>query len=398
MTKKIVLAFGRMNPPTFGHEKLVQKGEAEAQKAGASFRLYLSHSQGKKDPLSYDEKVKFARLAFGKSVTYSAARNIVEILKEINKEGYTDVIYIAGSDRIKEFNTFLKRYNKKEYNFNSITIVSAGERDPDAEGVEGISASKMREFVKQGNKPQFRQGAPKRLSQSQKNLLFNAVKKAMGEETMSKDINTLFENYLEEKSKFEFSADSPLNVDIRKVDPLKRVRTKQDRYSPKANTQVQPTKLRYKNVLENSVNQSPLDTDNIKDDPLKSDPLTHDRFSPVPTSHYRHIRHKYWNVQEDHDTTKPHKTNPKLDLLLRLGLADPKQLQTYRRALRSSEKQALSSPQLRTKLADLLDKLIDMITKDPSAYARIRQDVIKGKKEAQKIKEEVLREIGRAHV
>ena len=85
MTKKIVLAFGRMNPPTFGHEKLVQKGEAEAQKAGASFRLYLSHSQGKKDPLSYDEKVKFARLAFGKSVTYSAARNIVEILKEINK-------------------------------------------------------------------------------------------------------------------------------------------------------------------------------------------------------------------------------------------------------------------------------------------------------------------------
>ena len=391
MTKKIVLAFGRMNPPTFGHEKLVQKGEAEAQKAGASFRLYLSHSQGKKDPLSYDEKVKFARLAFGKSVTYSAARNIVEILKEINKEGYTDVIYIAGSDRIKEFNTFLKRYNKKEYNFNSITIVSAGERDPDAEGVEGISASKMREFVKQGNKPQFRQGAPKRLSQSQKNLLFNAVKKAMGEETMSKDINTLFENYLEEKSKFEFSADSPLNVDIRKVDPLKRVRTKQDRYSPKANTQVQPTKLRYKNVLENSVNQSPLDTDNIKDDPLNNDPLTHDRFSPVPTSHYRHIRHKYWNVQEDHDTTTPHKTNPKLDLLLRLGLADPKQLQTYRRALRSSEKQALSSPQLRTKLADLLDKLIDMITKDPSAYARIRQDVIKGKKEAQKIKEEVLR-------
>ena len=178
--KKVTITFGRMNPPTVGHEKLVSKLIAVAKQKSSEPRVYLSHSQNpRKDPLSYKQKIKFARSAFGRVVKPSGERNIVGIMKSLEKEGFTDVTLVVGSDRVSEFRTFLNKYNKKEFTFNTITVVSAGERDPDAEGVSGMSASKMRSLAKSGDEKSFSAGAPSNLSASEKKSLYKDVRKSM---------------------------------------------------------------------------------------------------------------------------------------------------------------------------------------------------------------------------
>jgi shikimate kinase/nicotinic acid mononucleotide adenylyltransferase len=162
-SKKVVISFGRMNPPTVGHEKLINKVKEVARKIGAKAEVYLSHSQdAKKNPLSYDDKIMIAKEAFGSLIQHSAAKTLIDVMKLINNK-YDDVTLIAGADRVPEFDTLLKKYNGKEYHFKSIAVVSAGERDPDAEGVEGMSASKMREAAMKGEKDAFKSGLPKNL-------------------------------------------------------------------------------------------------------------------------------------------------------------------------------------------------------------------------------------------
>lgn len=176
---KVVVSFGRMNPMTNGHEKLANKLKSVAQSEGATARLYLSHSTNpKKDPLNFATKVKFAKKAFGNIVQSSAARTIIEVFKELNGK-FSDVIVVVGSDRIPEFKTLLNKYNGKDYNFNSIDIVSAGERDPDAEGVEGMSGSKMRKFAEMNDFESFSKGVPSKLSDADAKKLFDEVRKGM---------------------------------------------------------------------------------------------------------------------------------------------------------------------------------------------------------------------------
>ena len=176
---KVVVSFGRMNPMTNGHEKLANKLKSVAQSEGATARLYLSHSTNpKKDPLDFATKVKFAKKAFGNIVQSSAARTIIEVFKELNGK-FSDVIVVVGSDRIPEFKTLLNKYNGKDYNFNSIDIVSAGERDPDAEGVEGMSGSKMRKFAEMNDFESFSKGVPSKLSDADAKKLFDEVRKGM---------------------------------------------------------------------------------------------------------------------------------------------------------------------------------------------------------------------------
>ena len=146
MAKRVVFSFGRLNPITIGHEVLVNKVASVARSQNAIARIYLSHTQNSnKDPLSYSDKMSFARAAFGNVVIKSNARTVIEIMQSLDKEKFTDVTMIVGSDRVKEFEVLLNKYNDKEYKMNTIAIVSAGERDPDAEGVAGMSASKMRD-------------------------------------------------------------------------------------------------------------------------------------------------------------------------------------------------------------------------------------------------------------
>ena len=152
-----VIAWGRMNPMTAGHEKLVKKVMNVAKAEKGIPHIFLTHSQGaksksgkgavNKDPLSYDDKIKFAQKAFGPVVKKSPAKTIMQLFKLLEKQ-FNKVVLVVGSDRVTEFNQTMTKYNGKEYNFDDIKIVSAGQRDEDADDVSGISGTKMREYAK----------------------------------------------------------------------------------------------------------------------------------------------------------------------------------------------------------------------------------------------------------
>ncbi len=152
-----VFAFGRMNPPTIGHKKLVDQVKAQQ---GTPF-LFLTHSQKPKtDPLSFAEKVFFADKSFGGGIRIGDkdVRTIIQAMQKLESAGYKNIIYVAGSDRVDSFKKLLNDYNGKDYTFDSIQVVSAGERDPDAEGAEGMSASKMKQAASEGNYDEFEDG------------------------------------------------------------------------------------------------------------------------------------------------------------------------------------------------------------------------------------------------
>jgi hypothetical protein len=187
--KVIYFTFGRMNPPTIGHGKLL---DVLAAKAGRNpYKIFLSQSQDvKKNPLSYTDKIKSIRKMFPKH-----ARNVMinkkvktpfDALTALYDEGYRKVVMVAGSDRIAEYDLRLNKYNGKEsghglYNFkDGIKMVSAGERDPDAEGAEGASGTKQRGFASDNDFIKFSQGLPPAMNTKDARIMFNAVRKGMG--------------------------------------------------------------------------------------------------------------------------------------------------------------------------------------------------------------------------
>ena len=190
-----VFTFGRMNPPTIGHKKLVDKVAAVAKTASAKNYVFLSHTQNnKKDPLNYDQKIKYAKKAFGNSVTKSRSKTVIQVMQELEKMGHQHVIMVVGSDRVSDFDTLLQKYNGKDFKFSSIQVISAGERDPDAEGVSGMSASKMRAAAQAGNESQFKKGLPPKL-RSVSNKLFNDIRSIMEDEHIEDDELELIEHW-----------------------------------------------------------------------------------------------------------------------------------------------------------------------------------------------------------
>lgn len=157
-----VVAFGRMNPPTSGHAALIDHVKAHAEANNADAHVFLSHTQDKKkNPLSYETKLGYAQKAFGDVVKKSEAKSPLEALKQLHGK-YDHVTMVAGSDRVDEYKNLLNKYNghPDHYKFKSIKVVSAGDRDPDAEGVLGMSASKMREHAKNNDHESFSSGLP----------------------------------------------------------------------------------------------------------------------------------------------------------------------------------------------------------------------------------------------
>lgn len=141
---KVIFTWGRMNPPTRGHEKLVKKVKQLASKYKCDARVYLTHSQDKKkNPLTYVEKIKYAKEAFGSVIHKSEAKTIIQVLQELEKS-YNEITFVAGSDRTNEFHSLLLKYNGKEYFFDRINVVSCGERDPDADDDSAISGTVVR--------------------------------------------------------------------------------------------------------------------------------------------------------------------------------------------------------------------------------------------------------------
>ena len=183
-----VFTFGRFNPPTTGHEKLIDRVAAEAKKvAGAPYYIFASHSENpKKDPLPYSKKVAYMKKMFPKqarNIIVDKARNVFEIAVTLHNKGHRSIIMVAGSDRVAEFEKLLNTYNGVEakhgyYGFDNIEVISAGERDPDAEGVTGMSASKMRAAASANDFDQFKLGLPTGFKQAMS--IFKDVRKYMG--------------------------------------------------------------------------------------------------------------------------------------------------------------------------------------------------------------------------
>ena len=179
--------FGRFNPPTIGHEKLLDALAKQAKKNVAPYYVFVSHSENqKKDPLPYTKKVAYMKKMFPKharDIIVDKSRQVFEVAVSLYNKGHTSVIMVVGSDRVTEFDGLLKKYNKMEgrhgyYEFEDIQVISAGERDPDSEGVSGMSASKMRAAAMTDDYDSFKNGLPETFGQGMS--LFKDVRKFMG--------------------------------------------------------------------------------------------------------------------------------------------------------------------------------------------------------------------------
>ena len=201
--KHAVMAFGRMNPITNGHEKVVKEVKKIAKQFDASHHIVLSHSQDpKKNPLTVQQKMKHAKRAFPDTKFVAASSEsptFFEYAEKLYKQGVTHFHMVAGSDRALEYLKLLKKYNGTHkgarFNFKYMGVESAGERDPDAEGAEGISASKMRDAAAKGDFKTFKKGAPSKMSVDQVKDMYNDVRKGMN---IKESINEEFEELLVE--------------------------------------------------------------------------------------------------------------------------------------------------------------------------------------------------------
>ena len=178
----LTVVFGRFNPPTVGHEKLLSM--AKKSSAGGDFKVYPSRSQDpKKNPLDPDMKISFMKKMFSdyeeNIINDPDMKNIFDVLKTANEDGYKNVNIVVGSDRQAEFENLAQKYNGQLYEYDLIRVISAGVRDADAEGVEGMSASKMRKAVMDDDFESFRRGTPKKLDDGDTQALFNAVRTGM---------------------------------------------------------------------------------------------------------------------------------------------------------------------------------------------------------------------------
>jgi len=195
-SETLTVVFGRFNPPTVGHGKLLSA--AKKASAGGDLKIYPSRSQDpKKNPLDPDMKVSYMKKMFSEYeddiVNDDEMKSIFDVLIAANEDGYTSINIIVGSDRQAEFENLATKYNGELYDFEEIRVISAGVRDADAEGVEGMSASKMRKAVADGDFESFRKGTPKELDDGDTQALFDAVRQGMGIKAKKKEVAEMWE-------------------------------------------------------------------------------------------------------------------------------------------------------------------------------------------------------------
>ena len=195
--KHIVFSYGRMNPPTAGHSKVIDKVKSHAEKIGANHSVIVSHSQNSKtDPLHHEHKKEYLR-HIHPDVNFEHSTkehpHFLAQLKKFNQEGHSHATMVVGSDRVKQFKALAHKYNGKEYNYKKIHILSAGQRDPDAEGVAGISGTKMRNHASGNDYKSFKAGLHANHSDEHAKKLFKATRQGMNlqkEEVGMKDFKT----------------------------------------------------------------------------------------------------------------------------------------------------------------------------------------------------------------
>ena len=206
----LTVAFGRFNPPHLGHLQLMNTAAGSIEGDKDDYVIVPSRSNDpKKNPLDPNTKVDIMKAMFPQHadniLNDTNARTIFDVLNAANNQGYANVRIVGGADRVKEFTKLANNYNGKLYDFDKVDVVSSGERDPDAEGVEGLSASRMRLAASENDFKAFSKGLPKDLGKDTKKQIFTAVRSSMGineewgiwEMAPKFDLQTLRENYVD---------------------------------------------------------------------------------------------------------------------------------------------------------------------------------------------------------
>ena len=211
----LTLAFGRFNPPHAGHQQLMDIAAQSAEQEESDYIIVPSRSQDpKKNPLDADTKISMMRQMFPQHseriVNDGANRTIFDVLKKAHNDGYANVRIIAGQDRVKEFDKLSQNYNGQLYQFDNMEVVSSGERDPDSEGIEGLSSSRMRLAAAEGDFKTFRAGLPQDLPRKMAMTLFDTVRQSINVKEMKEfwniweiapkyDLENLRESYIGKK-------------------------------------------------------------------------------------------------------------------------------------------------------------------------------------------------------
>ena len=211
----LTLAFGRFNPPHAGHLQLMDIAAQSAEAEESDYIIVPSRSQDpKKNPLDADTKVSMMRSMFPQHseriVNDGANRTIFDVLKKAHNDGYTNVRIVAGQDRVKEFDKLSQNYNGQLYQFDNMEVISSGDRDPDAEGMEGLSSSRMRLAAAEGDFKTFRAGLPEGTPRKMAMTLFDTVRETMNVKEMKEfwniweiapkyDLENLRESYIAKK-------------------------------------------------------------------------------------------------------------------------------------------------------------------------------------------------------
>jgi len=205
----LTIAFGRFNPPHVGHQQLMDTAAAAAEAEESDYVIVPSRSNDpKKNPLDADTKVAFMRGMFPQHSSRiqndQNTRTIFDVLKRAHNDGYTNVRIVGGADRVKEFDKLANNYNGSLYQFDNVEVVSAGDRDPDADGVEGISASRLRLAASENDFKTFMSAMPEGFPRREAKQLFDTTRMSMGineewgiwEIAPKFDLDTLRENYV----------------------------------------------------------------------------------------------------------------------------------------------------------------------------------------------------------
>lgn len=417
--KAVVLTYGRMNPPTIGHEKLINKVKQHAKEHNADHLIVASHSQdAKKNPLTADQKLHHLHRAFpGTNIQVSNKEHpsFIHQLKKLSGK-YDHVHLVVGSDRVPEFEKVANKYNGKEYHFKKIHVVSAGHRDPDAEGTEGMSASKMREHVKNNDYNSFKKGIPSKMSDSHSKRMFHDIRSGMGlneevEQIDEKKALTVAQRQV--RARHMRTQEPKLHrkreLAQRKIAGKEQLQRRsmaaareivKRRFSAKKGVRYQELTTSEKIAVDRAVEKKAGLIKKIASRLIpKIRQAEYARFKSFTGGAQMQSMHslpatiaasyepsaldklfeQFFSKEQSRSLQNAiieaeGADSQNLDILLRLGLADPEQLQLFRRAMKNPEK-SVKEPLLRGKLVAVLNKLMDIVTKDPSIFAKTRMKI-----------------------
>ena len=432
---KAIVSFGRMNPISSGHEKLVSKVKSEAKKLGADPKIYLSHSfDPKKNPLDYDLKISLAKKVFGPAIIKSTARTLIDVLKELESKGYTDVVVVGGSDRVEEFKTLITKYNGKEYNFKTLDVVSAGERDPDADDVSGMSASKLRAIAAAGEYELFKKGTPSSMTEKDKKIMYEKVRSNMGINEAKTDIEDIdfditddeLEAHLNSKPHDEFDdepdledydgddleeARAPLTIQqrLKRSRMLKRIQPKIHRKREVAMKRLADAPHLLRRARKAAINflrkkyagsqgqhystlpaAAKITVDRIISTKMGMIDRIATRLLPrIKKAEQERFKNRLQTNSYVNESFILEEDDTKLRAILQQAFKDNGERMLVFRALKGGEK-SLSNSKLRPYLLKLLNRLLDASQSDPSMFSRMR-DILRRMDEPDQVSEVALK-------